>query len=124
MKDRFEDYFNSFCREVHDDCVKAGWWTNLEDGSPKDRNLGELLLLCVTEIAEAYEGERKGMMDKHLPQYRAFDVELADLIIRVADIAGSRKIPLGKIIQEKRDYNAVRPDHKIENRMAVGGKKF
>lgn len=124
MKDLTENHLNNFCRDVHQVCVDAGWWTDLVTGNRKERNIGELLMLCVSELAEALEGERKGLMDDKLPHYPAFDVELADCVIRIADLAGSRGIKLGTIIAEKMEYNANRADHKIENRMKEGGKKF
>lgn len=32
------------------------WWVDLETGEPKERNVGEMLMLVVSEIAEAMEG--------------------------------------------------------------------
>lgn len=39
-------------------------------------------------------------------------------------IANKYKVPLEIIIEEKREYNRNRADHKVENREAEGGKKF
>lgn len=62
-------------------------------------------------------------MDEHLPHRKMGEVELADAVIRIADIAGFLGYDLGGAIAEKLEYNKVRPDHKIENRLAEGGKK-
>ena len=52
------------------------------------------------------------------------EVELADVIIRVFDLAGAMKLDLGGAIEEKLNFNKIRPDHKIENRLKDNGKKF
>ncbi|XUM19805.1 hypothetical protein ACRAVF_19255 [Bradyrhizobium oligotrophicum S58] len=38
-------------------------------------------MLIVSEIAEAMEGERKSLMDDHLPHRKMVEVELADTLI-------------------------------------------
>jgi len=53
-----------------------------------------------------------------------FAVELADAVIRIGDLAGKCGIDLGPIIAAKMEFNAVRPDHKRENRALEGGKKY
>jgi NTP pyrophosphatase (non-canonical NTP hydrolase) len=52
------------------------------------------------------------------------EVELADAVIRIADLCGSMGLDLGGAITEKMEYNAKREDHKIENRKLDNGKKF
>lgn len=102
----------------------SGWWTDLQTGKAKERNVGELLMLIVSEVAEAMEGHRKGMPDDHLPHHPMFHVELADALIRIFDLCGAHGIPVGQIIAEKLAYNAQRSDHRPENRAAEGGKKY
>jgi hypothetical protein len=70
------------------------------------------------------EGERKGLMDTHLKHRPMAEVELADLLIRLCDYAGRWGYDLGGAVVEKMYYNAHREDHKIENRIKEGGKKF
>lgn len=66
----------------------AGWWVDPKTGAPITRPLGELLMLCVSEIAEGMEGHRKGLMDDKLPTRTMLEVELADCCIREFDMAG------------------------------------
>lgn len=90
----------------------------------RSRNKGELLMLMVSEIAEAMEGVRKNLPDSHLPEFRMEDVELADLIIRVLDYAGGFGIDLQAPFDAKNRYNATRHDHTHAARLAPGGKEF
>jgi hypothetical protein len=115
--------FNNFALEVYNNNVKAGWYTDIDTGEPKERNVGEMLMLIVTEVAEGMEGDRKNLMDDKLPQYPMLAVELADAVIRIGDLAGYKGYPLGEIIEAKRAFNATRADHKIENRLKENGKK-
>ena len=110
----------------HTASVRGGWWSDLTTGDPLPRTqerVGDKLMLVVTEIAEAKEGHRKGKMDDHLPHRPSIEVELADAIIRIADLAGALDLNLAGAVIEKMAYNANRADHKIENRRAEGGKK-
>lgn len=115
---------NTLVAKCHNRSVEAGWWTDLETGKPKDRNDGELLMLIVSELAEAMEGIRKNLMDDKLPHRKMVDIELADTVIRIADYCGARKIDLGSAIVEKMEFNRTRDDHKIENRRHEHGKKI
>lgn len=69
-------------KRVFEQNKAAGWWDNM------DRDIHETLMLVVTEIAEATEGVRKDLMDDHLPHRKMEEVELADTVIRLADLAG------------------------------------
>jgi hypothetical protein len=109
---------------IHAQAKNAGWWTDLETDIPLQRNKGEMLMLMVSEISEAMEGERKNLMDDHLPQRKMAEVELADAIIRILDYAGGFGYDIGAAVAEKLEYNRRRADHKIENRRKDGGKKF
>ena len=107
----------------HGQARAAGWWTDLETGLDKSRNIGEALMLVTTELAEALEGHRKGLHDPHLPKRDNYTVEIADALIRLFDLAGGTCIDLPGAFEEKMQYNARRADHKIENRRLPGGKK-
>lgn len=104
----------------------AGWWTD-RAGNPLRSNpmcFSQKLMLIVSELAEAMEGDRKGLMDDKLPHRLMCEVELADAAIRLFDLAGAYSMDLGGAIVEKMAYNATRADHKPENRTAAGGKSY
>jgi NTP pyrophosphatase (non-canonical NTP hydrolase) len=115
---------NRLSAVIHDLNVQAGWWTDLATGERKDRNVGELLMLVVSEVAEAMEGHRKNLQDDKLPHRTMFEVELADVLIRIFDLAGAHDLDLDGAVREKLAFNAQRADHKIENRKAADGKKY
>lgn len=105
--------------------ANAKWWVSIEDGvTPLKRNKGELLMLVVSEVAEAMEGERKDLMDDKLPHRKMAEVELADAIIRIFDYAGAFGYDLEGAFREKLAFNATREDHTHEARKIAGGKQF
>lgn len=119
----------------HDASREAGWWKDLKTGMnyiDEVRNgtrFGKALVaekLCLThsEISEAMEGHRKGLMDDKLPHRPMIEVELADAVIRIADLAGALGLDLGGAIAQKMAFNQQRADHKPENRLAAGGKTY
>ncbi len=113
---------NEYAEHCH--AATLARWQDLETGRPIDRNKGELLCLIHSEISECMEGERKGLMDDHLPHRSMLEVELADAMIRIMDIAASRKLDLGGAIVEKIAYNRKRADHQPGARAEAHGKKF
>lgn len=100
----------------------SGWWDDTDPQSPLV--FATKLALCHSEISEALEGGRKGLNDAHLPERKAEEVELADAVIRIFDLAGARGLDLATTIVEKLTYNQQRADHKREHRANQGGKKF
>jgi NTP pyrophosphatase (non-canonical NTP hydrolase) len=102
----------------------AQWWHDPATGKPIERNKGELLMLIVSEVSEAMEGERKDLMDNHLTHRRMAEVELADVLIRIFDYAGAFGYDLDGAVAEKRAYNKQRADHKLEARIRADGKKW
>ena len=109
---------------IHESCLAAGWYHDLVSGKPVQRNVGEVLMLMVTELAEAMEGHRKNLMDTHLPHRPMMEVELADCIIRILDTAGAEGLDVAGALQEKFAYNQTRADHKREDRLKENGKKI
>lgn len=115
---------NDLALFIHALNVRAGWWTNIDTGEPLDRNVPEMLALTHSEISEGLEAYRKNAMDDHLPHRSGIEVELADAIIRILDLAGGLNLDIGEALVEKLVYNSNRSDHKIENRKLVDGKKI
>lgn len=50
---------NDFVDDVHENSINKGWW-NDDAGRRIERNIGELLMLCVGELSEAMEEVRNG----------------------------------------------------------------
>ena len=109
-------------RRVHGN--NARWWHNPATGERIERNVGELLMLVTSELGEALEGHRKGMADAHLPERSSFEVEIADAVIRLFDMAGGLGLDLAGAFEAKLAYNATRHDHTNAARLAAGGKKY
>lgn len=95
---------NEARRIAHETAVEHGFW---ED---KEFSVGEKLALIHSEISEALEAHRKTEMleDEHVPGYDNFDIELADAIIRIVDLAGRLHIDIGGAVVEKMRYNQGR----------------
>lgn len=102
----------------------AGWHSSLNNPDVEKYLKPAQLMLIVSEVAEAMEGERKDLMDDHIKHRKMAEVELADAIIRICDYAGRWGYDLGGAVVEKLEYNKNRADHKLENRVKEGGKKF
>jgi NTP pyrophosphatase (non-canonical NTP hydrolase) len=115
-----EEALNEACKSIHRSNVDAGWW----DAKDNPLVVPTKMALIHSEVSEAMEGHRKGLMDDHLPHRTMLACELADIFIRVADLAGFLGIDLGTVIAEKAAYNKARADHKPENRAKKGGKKY
>lgn len=139
LDDRIADAGRVLQHAAHGASLVAGWWRGptgadlvqilRSPNDPMQRLLADALVpqkLCLvhSEISEGMEGHRKGKMDDHLPHRPMLEVELADAVIRIADLAGALGLDLGGAIAEKMAYNAQRPDHKAEARAAVGGKAY
>lgn len=84
-----ESALRQFYKDCHARNVKAGWWNDLATGTPKKRSVGELFVLIVTELSEAYRAYLANDMDDKLPHLPGLGVELGDVQIRLADFCGA-----------------------------------
>ena len=86
-------------------------WAKLK-GWEDDRGVGDLMMLMVTELAEAYEEYR----DWHEPgevyvkdgKPEGIPVELADVVIRILVFCGKYDIDLQAVILQKMAFNNTR----------------
>lgn len=111
----------------HHQSLHAGWWHDPETGEPLEltpERFAQKLCLIHSEVSEAMEGHRKGLMDDKLPHRHMTEVELADAVIRIYDLAGRAGYDIVGAMLEKLEYNSQRADHKPQNRAAAGGKKY
>lgn len=107
----------------------SGWHSDPKTGEAytleqRNERFPTKIALCHSELSEALEGHRKGLMDDKLPHRPMAEVELADTIIRCFDLGGAMGYDVGGAIAEKLAYNAKREDHKLEQRNMTGGKAY
>lgn len=131
------------CKEAHKTACEKGFWEyayNLErhpseQKQLKRRNLSEILMLIVSELGEACEALRRGQRQKNtcydydekgihqkikgIEKTRwvkdTFEDELADAVIRIADLCEAEGIDLEWQIKQKMKYNETRPKKHNKN---------
>lgn len=92
-----------------------GWWDRPEQPGvydPSCRNPFELIGLMHTELSELFERMRdpaKFVPDKHCPQFDNAEIEAADLLIRLLDMAQAKGWRLGAATIAKIAANERRP---------------
>lgn len=114
---------NELSKEIHQNNKAKGFYEN-------EKNIGEMLCLIHSEVSEALECDRKGKYSERQPialqnmmkeddetfskmfsqlVKDTFQDELADIMIRVMDLAAFKGIDLEKHIELKMKYNSLRP---------------
>ncbi len=86
---------NELSALCHSIAVEKGFWA-------QERNIGEALMLIVTELAEAMEAHR-------VQDQANFKEEIADTFIRLLDLCGGLKIDIEDEIAKKSSKNKTRP---------------
>jgi len=112
---------NELSKKIHQNAIDKGFFE-------KEKNIGEMLCLIHSEVSEALEADRKNhyanvkcfeaFNDFDRPEHDAFSFEstiknsfedeLADVMIRVMDLAAYKGIDLEKHITLKMEYNSRR----------------
>jgi uncharacterized protein YihD (DUF1040 family) len=121
-KDSMLHNVNELVEISHGLASEAGWWKGVDISN--ELVVATKLCLVHSEVSEAMEGARKDLMDDHLPHRKMLEVELADAVIRIMDLAGALQLDLGGAMVEKLIYNTQRSDHKLTERATSNGKKF
>lgn len=90
---------------IHKTAKEKGWWD-------ESREIPEMIALIHSEVSEALEEYRLHDIrsiyyNKDKPE--GFSIELADIIIRILDMAAGLGIALEKAIKLKMLYNETRP---------------
>ena len=102
-KKAFINKFEDIQKVIHQNAVAHGWWE-------EPREDGTLIALIMSEAAEALEALRKGNKpDEHCPQFSGAEVELADVVIRIMDMAEARGWDVAGAIVAKHEFNKGRP---------------
>jgi len=99
---------NQLASECHAIAVDKGWYD-------QTRTIPELLMLVVSELAEALEEVRNGYSPGIIATVGAeqkpvgFAVEIADSIIRILDMCSHLDIDIQRAVEIKMAYNRTRP---------------
>ena len=117
-----EQGINALVQACHGASKDAGWWVHQATGT----DLTGVIMATPHTIIEQPLVDRMGkaLVAEKLPHRGMLEVELADAMIRIADLSGAMQLDLGGAIAEKLAYNATRADHKPEARAAAGGKAY
>ncbi|MCB9799580.1 MAG: hypothetical protein H6757_02335 [Candidatus Omnitrophica bacterium] len=90
---------SQWIEQCHGLAREKGFWDN-------DRNVGEMLMLIVSELGEGIEAHRTGKQG--LLEKDTFEDELADTAIRLFDLCGGLGIDLERQIEWKMKFNESR----------------
>jgi hypothetical protein len=115
----FITLMNNLQKKIHENAVQKGFWNFQEEvysvysTCKEDIKLhvtATKLALCHSELSEALEDARNGHQpDDKIPEFSGAEVELADCIIRILDLAGGRGWRVAEAMIAKMRYNASRP---------------
>lgn len=84
--------------DLRDECYQNALLKGFHD---EKREVGTALALIHSEVSEALEAHRHGNIEE-------FAEELADIIIRTLDTAGSENIDIGQAVVDKMSKNRQR----------------
>ena len=87
---------------VHATAKEKGFWDS-------ERNVPEMLALIHSEISEALEALRSGNpLDRDVPEFTNFEVELADAIVRIMDMSKGLNLDVAGALEAKIKFNRTR----------------
>lgn len=112
LEENDEVDLNDLCYEAHEMAREKGFWDDTPEEPGRLTSVGAKVALIHSEVSEALEEYRNGA---HLDEVRiedgkpeGFGVELADAVIRIADIAQHAGVNLGALVKLKMRYNKSR----------------
>jgi len=103
QEEQFVEILHRITCEIHFIAKCKGFW---EDA----RTDGDLVALVMTELSKYYEGLRQGNPpSEHIPEFSLAEEELADVVIRVLNIAYKRGHRIAEAMLAKMKFNKTRP---------------
>lgn len=105
-----ENAINKASMECFNNSFSHGFWDEFIDGQDPltfyEHAIPIKLALIHSEVSEALEGDRNGIA---ADEKGGLGEELADVVIRVFDLAAAQGIAIGSVIAHKMEVNASRP---------------
>ncbi len=93
---------NELAQGCHQIAVEHGWWNG-------DREFGTLVALLHSEVSEMLELYRRSTVDTSVKDIKGMDEEMADVIIRLLDMAAFYEIDIDSAVGHKMGINMDRP---------------
>lgn len=98
----FCDAWHDTAAEVHQNARAKGFWD-------RERHISELLAEIHGEVSEVLEAAKHGNPESEkTPGFSQCEEELADVVIRIMDLAAGRKWDIAGAIVAKIRHNATR----------------